>query len=100
VSRVVDIPWSITVGNDVNLSEKRAARPLMAWFISWYISKLLKAARHDPVVTLAFMKVANLFAAPLSLLRPRLALRVLRGNFIPMGRDDERHEPERLLRRA
>jgi hypothetical protein len=81
VNKVVNIPWSITVGNDLNLTEKGTVRPAMTRFINWYMSKVLIAARHDPVVTLAFMKVANLLAAPPSLLQPRFALRVLWGNF-------------------
>lgn len=97
VSRVVDIPWSITVGNDLNLSEGAAVRPRMARLISWYMSKLLIAARRDPVVTLAFMRVANLFAAPTSLLHPRVALRVLRGNLRTGAVDAEVRGSERQL---
>jgi hypothetical protein len=97
VSQVVDIPWSITVGNDLNLSEGAASRPRMARLISWYMSKLLIAARRDPMVTLAFMRVANLFAAPASLLHPRVALRVLRGNLRTGAVDAEVRGSERQL---
>jgi hypothetical protein len=76
-SQVVAVPWSITVGNDKQLAGTAAPPP--ARFINWYLGKLQQVARHDPQVSLAFMKVANLLAAPPSLLHPRLALRVLRG---------------------
>jgi hypothetical protein len=79
-SRVVDIPWSITVGNDMRLTNPDKAYPPMTQFINWYMDRLQIAARHDATVAFAFLKVANLMAAPPSLLRPHIALRVLRGN--------------------
>lgn len=94
VSRVVDIPWSITVGNDMSLSDQAASRPLPARLISWYMGRLLVAARHDPVVAQAFMQVARLFAAPSSLLHPRVALRVLAGHLRLMGRNQAVYQPE------
>lgn len=78
-SQVIDIPWSITVGNDLRLTSNPQFS-LPRRFINWYVGKLQVAARHDPELSLAFMKVANLFLPPPSLLRPRLAWRVLRGN--------------------
>lgn len=92
VSRVVDIPWSITVGNDLRLS-KKASLPLPARLIGWYMSKLLVAARHDPEVTLAFMQVARLNNAPSGLLHPRLALRVLRAHLHLVGRRKQSQRP-------
>ena len=74
-SKVIDIPWSITVGNDQRLSG--AKLPAATRFINWYLGKLQAAARHDQVLALAFLRVGNLFAAPASLLHPRIALRVL-----------------------
>ena len=79
-SKVVDIPWSIAVGNDLRFPEVAGPRSPMVRFINWYMSKLHVAARHDPVVALAFQKVANLMAPPPSVLHPAVALRVLRGN--------------------
>jgi hypothetical protein len=51
--------------------------------VNWYMAKLHKAAHRDPVPALAFHKVANLLAAPASVLHPRVALRVLWGNLLP-----------------
>jgi 2-polyprenyl-6-methoxyphenol hydroxylase-like FAD-dependent oxidoreductase len=76
VSRVVDIPWSITVGNDRRLSGTARIAPLQR-FLNWYLGELQIVAQHDPEVASAFLRVGGLLAAPPSLLHPRIALRVL-----------------------
>jgi len=83
VSKVVDIPWSVSVGNDLRMPETTGRRTLAVKAINAYISRLHKAAHRDPVVALAFHKVANLLAPPPSILAPRIALRVLWGNLHP-----------------
>ena len=80
VSKVVDTPWSIAVGNDLRMPETIGRRSFAVNAINAYIAKLHKAAHYDPVVALAFHKVANLLAPPPSILAPRIALRVLWGN--------------------
>jgi hypothetical protein len=79
-SQVVDIPWSITAGNDLRLTQPDRNYTPMMRFINWYLDKLQIAARHDPAVAFAFQRVANLMATPSSLLQPHLALRVLWRN--------------------
>ena len=79
-SKVVDIPWSIAVGNDLRMPETIGRRTFAVKAINAYIAKLHKAAHHDPVVALAFHRVGNLLAPPPSILAPRIALRVLWGN--------------------
>jgi 2-polyprenyl-6-methoxyphenol hydroxylase-like FAD-dependent oxidoreductase len=78
-NRAVEVAWSIAVGNDRSLSGARAASRL-ARLLNWYVGKVQVAARGDPQAALAFMLVANLIAAPPSLLSPRIVLRVLRAN--------------------
>ena len=80
VSKVVDTPWSIAVGNDLRMPETIGRRSFAVNAINAYIAKLHKAAHYDPVVALAFHKVGNLLAPPPSILAPRIALRVLWGN--------------------
>ena len=75
----VDIPWALTVGNDRRLAGAKA--PMPRRLINWYMAKLQRAARRDPELALAFQSVSNLFAPPQSLLHPRLAWRVLKGNW-------------------
>lgn len=77
--KVVNIPWSITVGNDRRLSDRQEAPSLKGRFLNWYMPKFHVVARYDPVVSLAFRKVGNLYAPPVSLLHPRILRRVLWG---------------------
>ena len=78
-AKVIDIPWSIAVGNDLRMPETSGPRPLVVKLINAYIGKLHKAAHHDPQVALAFHRVGNLLAPPPSILHPRIAWRVFRG---------------------
>jgi hypothetical protein len=77
---VIDIPWDTTVANDRRLVDPRGSRGLMTRFMQWYMGKLHVAARRDPGVALAFLSVAGLLAPAPSVLRPTVALRVMRGN--------------------
>ena len=79
-AKVIDTPWSIAVGNDLRMPETTGPRNAGVSFINWYMGKLHKAAHHDPVPALAFHAVANLLAAPPSVMHPRVAWRVLLGN--------------------
>ena len=79
-AKVVDTPWSISVGNDLRMPETSGPRNAGVHFINWYMSKLHRAAHVDPVPAMAFFRVANLLAPPPSVMRPSVALRVLKGN--------------------
>ena len=79
-AKTVDIPWGITVGNDLRHPQVESPRPPMRRFINWYIGKLHRAATRDSALATAFLKVANLTMPPLSLLNPTIAWRVWRGN--------------------
>ncbi|HZU24690.1 MAG TPA: hypothetical protein VFA04_04160 [Bryobacteraceae bacterium] len=78
--KVVDTPWAIAAGNDLRMKEATGRRTAGIKVINAYMAKLHKAAHHDPAVALAFHNVANLLAAPPSVLHPRIAARVLWGN--------------------
>lgn len=92
LAKVVDIPWAIAVGNDLRMPEAVGPRNAGVSFINWYMSKLNKAAHHDPVTALAFHKVANLLAPPPSVMHPKVAARVLWANLkgLPGKRRDDR----------
>ncbi len=79
-SKVVDIPWSVAVGNDLRMKETVGPRSAGLNIINWYMSKLHKAAHRDPVPALAFHRVGNLLAPPPSVMHPRVAFHVLLGN--------------------
>ncbi|HEX6292789.1 MAG TPA: FAD-dependent oxidoreductase [Herpetosiphonaceae bacterium] len=80
VRPVVDAPWSVAVGNDLQLPHVEGRRTRMDNFVNWYIGKLHTAARHDAALSVAFLRVVNMMAPATSLLHPGMALRVLRGN--------------------
>ncbi len=80
---IVDIPWSIAVGNDLGNSRVAGRRTRMMRFLNWYIGKLQFAARDNATLAETFLRVANLMAPPTSLLRPDVVLKVLRGNLRP-----------------
>jgi len=79
-AKVVDIPWSIAVGNDLRMPEAVGPRNAGVKFINWYMAKLHQAAHHDEIPAMAFHRVANLLATPPTVMRPGIALRVLWGN--------------------
>jgi 2-polyprenyl-6-methoxyphenol hydroxylase-like FAD-dependent oxidoreductase len=82
-SKIIDIPWSTAVGNDLRFPAIEGPRSPLTNFINWYVGKLHHAAHHDPAVSIAFLKVVNLLAPPPSILRPGVVWRVIRGNLRP-----------------
>lgn len=78
--RTVDNPWRIVAGGDLRYPEVQGKRTADMRVSNWYVSRLHVAARRDPVVARAFNRVASLKAPPPSLMRPGIALRVLRHN--------------------
>jgi 2-polyprenyl-6-methoxyphenol hydroxylase-like FAD-dependent oxidoreductase len=77
---LVDIPWSISVGNDLRMPETIGPRNAGVQFINWYMSKLHRAAHSDQQVAMAFFRVANLLAPPPSVMAPRVVWRVVKRN--------------------
>jgi 2-polyprenyl-6-methoxyphenol hydroxylase-like FAD-dependent oxidoreductase len=82
-ARAVDTPWLLTVGNDRRFVDPAAKRSAGTRFLQWYVGKLHQAARHDPVAAQAFVRVTALLDPPPSMLRPRIAARVLWGSLRP-----------------
>lgn len=79
-SKIIDIPWSTAVGNDLRFPEIEGPRTVMTKFINWYVGKLHHAAHHDAEVSVAFLKVVNLLAPPPSIMTPGIMWRVWRSN--------------------
>jgi 2-polyprenyl-6-methoxyphenol hydroxylase-like FAD-dependent oxidoreductase len=86
-AKVIDIPWSMAVGADLRMPEAVGPRSFGLKIINAYLAKLHRAAHHDPVVALAFHRVANLLAPPPSLMHPRIATRVLWANLRPRSHE-------------
>lgn len=78
--KVVDQAWDMAIGGDLALPEVEGHRPLALRVTNAYVERLLRVARHDPIVAAAFGDVGDLLAPPTEILRPRILLRVLRGN--------------------
>ena len=80
VQPVIDVPWEIAIGNDLQHPQFKGSRGMAAKFISWYVSKLHIAARRDSTLVKAFLEIANLKARPERMLSPAIVLRVIWGN--------------------
>jgi 2-polyprenyl-6-methoxyphenol hydroxylase-like FAD-dependent oxidoreductase len=80
VTRIVAIPWGIAVGSDLRFPGVQGARTAKVRLINAYLARFHLAAAADPVLGRAFLRVVNLMDRPEGLLRPTIALRVLRGN--------------------
>jgi 2-polyprenyl-6-methoxyphenol hydroxylase-like FAD-dependent oxidoreductase len=78
-ARIVDIAWAIVSGADARIHDLPQYNGWGNRIIQGYLDKVHIAARRDREVCVAFHRVANLMAAPPSLLAPRIALRVLRA---------------------
>jgi 2-polyprenyl-6-methoxyphenol hydroxylase-like FAD-dependent oxidoreductase len=79
-AKVVDVPWTISVGNDLRMAETVGPRNIGINFVNWYMTKLHQAAHSERISAMAFFQVANLLAPPPSVMRPRVVLSVLKGN--------------------
>ena len=85
IAKVVDIPWQLAAGEDFRYPETEGKKPASTDLINAYIAKVHLATHHDPVVYAQFLRVMNLMAPPTSLMRPRIAWRVLRRRPRPLS---------------
>jgi hypothetical protein len=76
-ARLIDVPWDIAAGSDLRLPSVPGPRPARVRLVNAYVARVQAAAAVDPEVGAAFLRVANLIDPPASLLRPRLAAKVL-----------------------
>lgn len=79
-ARLIEIPWQIAVGSDLQHPKVPGKRPPQVRFINWYLAKLYRAGQRDPLLATRFLEVANLIKQPAALMEPRIALRVWKGN--------------------
>jgi len=81
-AKVVDTAWTMTAQNDLRTLGGASSKNLMSRFLNWYVAELHVSAQNDTGLAMAFQKVTNLLAPPKSLLKPRLAARVLSKAFL------------------
>jgi 2-polyprenyl-6-methoxyphenol hydroxylase-like FAD-dependent oxidoreductase len=79
VAGIVDIPWGIAVGSDLRFPSIQGARTAKVRLVNAYMARFHLAAAADPVLGRSFLRVVNLMDRPEGLLRPTVAMRVLRG---------------------
>jgi 2-polyprenyl-6-methoxyphenol hydroxylase-like FAD-dependent oxidoreductase len=77
VRDVVDVVWQIAVGSDFEFPQTTGPRPRGTELFGRYLSRLVRQAHTDPVVSDAFARVLLLEHPPTRLLRPHVAWRVL-----------------------
>ncbi len=78
IARVIDMPWDISAGGDLDFPGVEGRRTLKVRFGNAYMARLQYAATKDAEIANAFMRVAGLMDPPQSLMRPGMMLRVLR----------------------
>jgi RimJ/RimL family protein N-acetyltransferase len=88
---VVDVPWDIAAGGDLAFPGVQGRRTPKVRLVNAYLARLHAAAADDAGLASAFLRVAGLVAPPQSLLRPSIAVRVLRAS---------RHPATVIVRRA
>jgi 2-polyprenyl-6-methoxyphenol hydroxylase-like FAD-dependent oxidoreductase len=82
IAKLVDVPWSISAGNDRRLTETKPTGSPGKRLLNWYMDRLLVAARSDPEVAWAFLQVSGMLKPPPSVLHPKTVWRVLRNNLL------------------
>lgn len=78
IARVIDTPWEISAGGDLDFPQVEGRRTLKVRFGNAYLARLRYAATKDAEVTNGFMRVAGLIDPPQALMRPGMMWRVLR----------------------
>jgi 2-polyprenyl-6-methoxyphenol hydroxylase-like FAD-dependent oxidoreductase len=86
LARLVDVPWDMSAGGDLVFPGVQGRRTLKSRLVNGYIARLHAAAAHDAHLASAFIRVAGLVAPPQTLLRPGVALRVLRASQHPAAK--------------
>lgn len=84
VAEVVDAAWKIAVGGDFEFPQTSGPKPRGTNLFNRYISRLIRQAHTDGVLTDAFYRVFRLERPPSTLLRPQIVWRVLRPTDVMM----------------
>ncbi|GAB7046543.1 squalene monooxygenase [Catenuloplanes indicus] len=78
-ARLIDVPWSVATGGDLRFPEVDGIRTPATRLAGAYLGRYQRAAHTDPVLSAAFLRVANLIDPPARLFAPALLLRVARA---------------------
>jgi 2-polyprenyl-6-methoxyphenol hydroxylase-like FAD-dependent oxidoreductase len=80
---VVDSAWMLATGSDLADPAVEGPRPASWRIVNAYVNRLLPVAHRDPVVANAFLEVNAMVAPPQRIMRPGIAVRVLRPRRTP-----------------
>ena len=86
-AEVIDVAWTMALGADFQFSETTGQKPSGAELFGRYLSRLTRTAHTDGTLRDALYRVIMMEVPPASLLRPRIAWRVLKPDW--SGRDSE-----------
>jgi hypothetical protein len=92
-AKVADHAWKMATGADLALPDVEGARTVQVRLVNAYMDRLLAVAAHDPAVAASFIRVAGMVDPLPALLRPALAMRVLRPHGQPSGPPGPPDEP-------
>jgi 2-polyprenyl-6-methoxyphenol hydroxylase-like FAD-dependent oxidoreductase len=77
MAELIQTPWQIAAGSDLRNPYVRGQRTIALRIGNAYLNRIHRAAHRDPVVAVAFHRVANLLDLPTSLCRPEVLCRML-----------------------
>ncbi len=77
-ARVVDRPWTIAAGTDLQHPDAVGRRSVLTGMMNGYMNRLSRAAQRDPRVATRLYQALNLLIPSAALFRPDIAVRTLR----------------------
>ncbi|MGW5574585.1 FAD-dependent oxidoreductase [Nocardia thailandica] len=77
-----EVAWQLSTGSDLNHPGVAGVRTARTRLTAAYVRRVQHAARHDPNVARAFLRVAHLVDPPAALAHPLTAGRVLLGGTV------------------
>lgn len=77
-ARPIGDAWDLATGSDLSLPQVPGERPAKVRFFNAYVGRLLEAAEQDAALSRAFLRTIGMLDRPTALLRPSVAVRVVR----------------------
>jgi hypothetical protein len=88
---VLQAPWDVATGGDLQLPYVPGPRPLRNRLVNAYVDRAGVTSGTDPRLALVLARVNMMLDPPQALLRPSVAVRVLRGPRRPAASADVVH---------
>lgn len=78
-ARMLNNPWRLAAGEDFRYTGVAGNKEPGTDIVNWYVGHVHRATHRDPEISAAFVKVLMSVDAPTSLLKPTIALKVLKA---------------------